>query len=132
MSSHHSIPVFSEMFRPPVNHAMRVLDRTFFNKRVPLTAARVLDNKQISQCRAELGDAMLHLERLANVRPDPEAGSAKSGKKSLLLRPDIRFDGMHVVVLPRISRLMGLYRLIHMDWQATGACEGGKSGCCPV
>lgn len=115
MSSHHSVPSFAEMFRPPVNHTMGVLDRAFFKKRVPLTAARVLDNKQISQCRAELGDAMLRLERLANVRPDPDAGSAMSGKKSLLLRPDIRFDGMHVVLLPGIPHLMGLSRLVHMD-----------------
>ena len=100
MSDQHTVPSFADMFRPPVNHAMRVLDRTFFQKRVPLTAARVLDNKQISQCRAELGDAMLHLDRLANVRPDPDAGSAKSSKKSLLLRPEVRFDGTPVVLLP--------------------------------
>ncbi|KAI9838647.1 MAG: hypothetical protein M1819_004961 [Sarea resinae] len=43
-----------DMFRPPVNRAMRVLDRSFFKKRVPLSAARIPDNKKISKIRTEL------------------------------------------------------------------------------
>ncbi|MCJ1257457.1 tRNA(m(1)G37)methyltransferase [Lignoscripta atroalba] len=78
------------MFRPPVDRAMRVLDRSFFRKSVPLAAARVLDNKHISRCRANLGHDLLRLDRMASVRPDPEESDLKKGRKSLLLRPDIR------------------------------------------
>ena len=79
-----------DMFGPPVNRAMRVLDRSFFRKTIPLTAARVLNNKQISRCRNELSHDLLHLERLTNVRHD---GDDPKGRKSLVLRPDIRLDG---------------------------------------
>ncbi|KAI5212504.1 hypothetical protein E4T38_00512 [Aureobasidium subglaciale] len=72
-----------DMFRPPVNRAMRVLDRSFFQKKIPISAARVVDNKTISKCRAELfrsKDALL-LERYQIVRPDPVESEAKVGKK---------------------------------------------------
>ncbi|MCJ1480248.1 tRNA(m(1)G37)methyltransferase [Schaereria dolodes] len=71
---------------------MRVLDRSFFKKRVPLAAARVLENKQIGRCRAELNPDLLQLERMANVKPDGGEDDRKKGRKALLLRPDVRPD----------------------------------------
>ena len=81
----------STMFRPPVNRAMRVLDRSFFQKSVPISAARILDNKQISKYRAELGHDMLRLDRMQTVRSvrDSEGQEAKA----LLLRPEVKQDG---------------------------------------
>lgn len=78
------------MFRPPVNRAMRVLDRAFFKKTVPLSAARVLDNKNISKCRTELTNShdLLTVERLSTVRSDPDQERARRGMRCLLLRPD--------------------------------------------
>ena len=81
----------SEMFRPPVNRAMRELDRSFFRRIVPLAAARVYENDQISRCRADLGRDLLQLERVGSVRSDPEDGKErKNARKLLLLKPGIR------------------------------------------
>ena len=89
-------PSFADdMFRPPVNRAMRVLDRSFFKKRIPLAAARVLDNTKISKCRKELerSKELLRLERIAVVRPDPEEGPRASGRKCLLLQATVIPNG---------------------------------------
>lgn len=84
-----------DMFRPPVNRAMRVLDRSFFQKKVPISAARILDNKNISKCRKELSHSKdaLALERYQNVKPDPLEPDVKLGKKCILLRPQIDDKG---------------------------------------
>ena len=75
---------------------MRVLDRTFFQKKVPLAAARVLDNKKISRCRKDLEKSrdLLRLERIAIVRPDPEDERGPNGRKCLLLKPEVKRNGM--------------------------------------
>lgn len=78
------------MWRPPVSRLMRTLDRSFFQKTVPLQAARVFDNKNISAVRTALErskDALV-AERLASVQPDPNLERAQGGKKCVLLRPD--------------------------------------------
>lgn len=84
-----------DMFRCPVNRAMRVLDRSFFSKRTPLTAARIFDKKNISKCRGELiasGDSF-YLDRYASVRADDgEGGDPK--RKCVLLKPEIKHDGL--------------------------------------
>ena len=67
---------------------MRVLDKPFFAKEIPLSAARVFDDRFITKCRADLGRDMLKLERISNVRVDPEGK-----KKCLLLRPEVKADG---------------------------------------
>ena len=62
-----------DMFRAPIHRGMRALDRSKFQKVVPLKAARVFDNKNISKIRGELErskDALVQ-ERLGNVHPDP-------------------------------------------------------------
>ncbi|KAB8356677.1 hypothetical protein FH972_024253 [Carpinus fangiana] len=75
------------MFRPPVNRAMRILDRSFFQKDVHLAAARIFDVRNISRIRAELQKSKDILARRAvmPVQPDPVDVS----KKCILLRPDI-------------------------------------------
>ena len=84
------------VFRPPVNRAMRVLDRSFFYKRVPISAARVFENKKISKVRADLirSKDVLKLDRIAGVQSDPDPGIAANGGKCLPLRPEIQVEGM--------------------------------------
>lgn len=81
----------SDMFRPPINRAMRALDRSFFKKSIPLSAARIRDSKQISKYRTELGHDVLRLDRMPAVRsvrdPDGQEG------KALLLKPEVKPDG---------------------------------------
>lgn len=81
--------ICSDMFRPPVNRLMKVVDRSFFQKTVLLSAAQVNDNRRIPSVRAELKHDILQLERLQVVRPAPNA----SGLKALLLKPEIKADG---------------------------------------
>ena len=81
----------SAMFRPPVNRAMRALDRSFFRKSVPLSAATVRDNRQISKYRTELGHDVLRLERVPAVRSVRDAEGREV--KALLLRPEVKPDG---------------------------------------
>ncbi|MCJ1246188.1 tRNA(m(1)G37)methyltransferase [Trapelia coarctata] len=70
---------------------MRELDRSFFRRTIPLAAARVYENAEISRCRADLGRDLLQLERVKPIRSDPEdANDKKNARKILLLRPDIR------------------------------------------
>ena len=85
------VPIVPDMFRPPLNHAMRVLDRSFFRKSVPLAAASVLENDQISRCRSELGHNILQVDHIRSIRPDPGDDDGKRpGRKALLLEPSIR------------------------------------------
>ena len=83
------------MFAPPVNRAMKVLDRSFFQKTVPTAAARIFNTKDISRCRTDLDrshDALKN--RLSPIRPDPDETRAQKGGKCLLLRPEIVPSGM--------------------------------------
>lgn len=90
MSTASSIPV--DMFRPPVNRAMRVLDRASFQKKIPLSAARVFDKTKIARLRSELGHDVLRLDRFQCVQSIK--GSKGEEHKALLLNPQIRPDGM--------------------------------------
>lgn len=95
------------MFRPPVNRAMRVLDRSFFRKTVPLSAATVFENTNISRIRTELMKSrdLLAVPRQTPVRDvqektvqafkKPGEAIEKSDllKKCLLLREEIKYDG---------------------------------------
>ncbi|KAF2751038.1 guanine(37)-N1-methyltransferase [Sporormia fimetaria CBS 119925] len=83
-----------DMFAPPVNRAMKVLDRSFFQKTIPLSAARIFNTKDISRLRSELmksGDA-LALNRLSPIRPDPSTDLASKGGKCILLRPEVHHN----------------------------------------
>ena len=76
------------MFCPPVNRLMKVLDRSFFRKSIALSAAQVLNRKEIARLQKELSQDILHLERLATVRLLP----GKEGAKGLLLKPEIKAE----------------------------------------
>ncbi|KAJ5549342.1 tRNA(m(1)G37)methyltransferase [Penicillium frequentans] len=80
-----------DMFRPPVNRAMRTLDRSFFRKTVPIAAAKVFKNSEISKVRQELHKVrdLLAVPRLSCVRDLQEEDGVK---KALLLRGDLRPD----------------------------------------
>jgi tRNA (guanine37-N1)-methyltransferase len=89
------------MLRPPVNRAMRTLDRAFFKKTLPVAAARIFNNQHISQCRMELlkSKDLLILERMSPIISDPEQDSAEVGRKCLLLQSSIKYDGNFVISL---------------------------------
>ena len=89
MSTVSSIPI--DMFRAPVNHAMRVLDRSRFQKKVPLSAAKVYDKTKIAKLRSELGHDVLKLERFQCVQPI--RGTKGEEHKALLLDPRIKPNG---------------------------------------
>jgi hypothetical protein len=113
-----------EMFRPPVNRAMRVLDRSFFRKTIPLSAATVFENSNISRVRNALGKShdLLALPRLNVIRPVPTTtaaqtvegeGEGETGKKRklsgeerkcLLLREGIKYDGGYCPRLCAVGR----------------------------
>lgn len=81
-----------DAFRPPVNHYMKNLDRSFFQKRVPLSAAKIFDKKQISQCREELAQDTLVWNNYPSIVDAPENGIQNT--KVLLMRPDILVEGI--------------------------------------
>jgi hypothetical protein len=69
------------MFRPPVNRAMRVLDRSFFRKTIPLSAATVFDNANIARVRVALAKSQdaLNVPRLEVIREILPVGSLLVG-----------------------------------------------------
>lgn len=81
------------MFRPPVNRAMRALDRSFFNRTVLLSAAAIYKASDIATVRRELlkSKDILSLPRLSSIREIREPDY--SVKKGLLLREDVKHDG---------------------------------------
>lgn len=86
--------VDDKMFAPPVNRAMKVLDRSFFQKTVPTSAARVFSQKDISLCRKELDRSHeLVGNRIMPIRPDPSEERARAGGKCIILKPDIVHNG---------------------------------------
>ncbi|KAL4953245.1 guanine(37)-N1-methyltransferase [Aspergillus filifer] len=80
-----------EMYRPPVNRAMKVLDRSFFKRTIPLTAAAVFNKSDISNVRKQLQKSrdIFALPRLSSVN-DVKVGN--SIKKCLLLREEVKYD----------------------------------------
>jgi tRNA (guanine37-N1)-methyltransferase len=83
----------AEMFRPPVNRAMRVLDRSFFKKTVPVSAATIFNHKNISRVRNELiksEDALV----LPRLQPIIDFKKGDTVMKALLLREGIKHNGM--------------------------------------
>ena len=85
------------LFRPPiVRSASAVLDRSLFAKTIPITAARISNLKDTSRCRAKLDKSreLLQLERLANIRQDPDPDLASRGGKCFLLKPEVKPEGI--------------------------------------
>ncbi|KAI9847179.1 MAG: tRNA(m(1)G37)methyltransferase [Sclerophora amabilis] len=85
---------FQTMFRPPINRAMRVLDRSFFKKQIPISAAHVFETRNISKIKAELerSKEILRIGRLAPIQLVPERDGLKPGTKCLMLRPEVKHD----------------------------------------
>lgn len=85
-----------EMFRPPINRAMRVLDRSFFQKKIPVSAAAIYKASDISNVRKELLKSrdMLALPRLNSIREVKDNAEIRRG---ILLREDVRHDGMRTL-----------------------------------
>ena len=92
MNASPQYPEIANMFRPPVNRAMRVLDRSFFKKSVSLAAARVFDIKQISKFRTDLSYDLLKLDRMSAVKTVRDAQGEEG--KALLLKPEVKSDGL--------------------------------------
>lgn len=85
------------LFKPPIHRsATAVLDRALFTKTIPISAARVTNNKLISKCRGHLekSQELLSTERVTTVRPDPDVSLAAKGIKCLLLKPQVKPNGM--------------------------------------
>ena len=122
--SHPALPNH-EMFRPPVNRAMRVLDRSFFRKTVPLAAAKVFENNQIPRCRSCLGNDVLQAERIPAVRVDPNEPNKKIACRAILLEPGIRASGTSFRSSSPFEMLIDI-RAINMDDAATRPCQPGK------
>ncbi|KAL9127211.1 MAG: hypothetical protein Q9217_003867 [Psora testacea] len=93
----------SEMFRPPINRVMRALDRSFFGKNIPISAAKVRDRKNVSRLRSDLQKDLLNLERMQSVQ-NVRNTQGEVGK-ALLLRPEIRLDDASTWS-PRLSELV--------------------------
>ncbi|KAL4926997.1 tRNA (guanine) methyltransferase [Aspergillus undulatus] len=94
----------SEMFRPPVNRAMRVLDRSFFKRTVPVTAAAIYKNTDISTVRKRLDKSrdtleIPRLKRMYEVKVDDVV------RRSLLLREGIKHDD-NATWSPTVSELV--------------------------
>jgi tRNA (guanine37-N1)-methyltransferase len=81
-----------EIFRPPVNRSMRVLDRNFFQKTLPIAAATVFDDQNLSSVRNELqiSGNLLGVFSIKAVVPDETV----SGRKCVLLQPGVLATGV--------------------------------------
>lgn len=89
------------IFRPSiVRTAGTVLDRSLFNKTVPIAAARVLDAKNIAKYVRTLQNSRdtIGLERLKHTVLDPDPTFAKKGGKCILLNPEVKPQGLLYVV----------------------------------
>ena len=86
------------MFRPPLATGMKVLERLFFQKAVQIKAARIFNNKNISAVRTQLQNSqdILREDRIASVIPDPDENLARTGRKCILLRPELRIVSTQV------------------------------------
>jgi tRNA (guanine37-N1)-methyltransferase len=80
-----------DMFAPPINRAMTVLDRSFFQKTVPTSIARIFNAKDIARCRKDLEKSrdMLVRSRIRPIFSDPDTDRASKGNKVLVLRPEV-------------------------------------------
>lgn len=89
-----------DMFRPPINRAMRVLDKAFFRKEYPTSAAKVFDMKSISRVQKEFVKSkdLLNIRAVFPVQPVPTEESFSGAQKCILLRPQVKHDGMLNVV----------------------------------
>lgn len=84
-----------DLFRPPILRPFSgTLDKTLFSKSIPLAAATINNNKNISRFRNELrkSNAILNVERISPIASHPDVTFASQGTKCLLLDPSIKVD----------------------------------------
>lgn len=101
---------------------MRILDRSLFKKKVSLAAARVYENNQISRLRTELRKELLDLEKVSSVKPDPQDQNAVSGRKVLLLKPEIRPNRTTINIFHVLAAFLIACRANDLGTQVKGAC----------
>lgn len=80
-----------EIFRPPVDRSMRVLNRDFFQKTLPISAATVFDDRMLSSVQTRM-QRDGHLLGIAAIKPIV-ADENVPGRKCVLLRPEIVSTG---------------------------------------
>lgn len=120
------------LFRPPiVRSAGAKLDRSLFTKQIPIAAARILDNKNISKYRTQLEKAqdLLKLDRLGSVRSDPDASLASRGGKCLLLKPEVKPGGMRVGCRV-VYAVLSFHSSNDMEPDITRSSEGRRAWGC--
>jgi len=81
----------SRLFLPPINRAMRKLDPLFFQKTIPLTAAHVLDGRNIPKVTKECAKDLLRVPRLRSVITQKD--DAGRERRLLLMKPEVKHDG---------------------------------------
>ncbi|KAI4283918.1 MAG: hypothetical protein L6R35_005022, partial [Caloplaca aegaea] len=84
-----------DMFRPPINRAMRDLDRSFFKKRIEIAAACVLDRTKIAACQRRLSQDILRLDRLPPVDESswsPQLKELKDADEVAVVRYELELD----------------------------------------
>ena len=81
-----------EMLRPPINRALKQLDRSLFSKTIPLSAIKVSDLRQIAKLKQDLRRDLYFVDRRKYVVSLPQENDGWPGK-ALLLRPEIKADG---------------------------------------
>ncbi|CUS11544.1 unnamed protein product [Tuber aestivum] len=130
--------MFLSRFLPPVNRAMRTLDRAFFKKIVPVTAARVLDATQVHTIKERILRDLIPYERF-NLRYDFNS-KLDTETPLLILRPDVKYDDLSAVSGPtreyvnsKILRLVPYdLKLEYGDWSyGTGLSPVSPDGSWP-
>ncbi|KAG9245551.1 putative undecaprenyl pyrophosphate protein [Calycina marina] len=85
------------IFRPSiVRTSGAALDRAIFNKTIPVAAARVFEPKNINKYVKALQSSrdIVGLDRLKPTILDPDSSYARKGGKCILLRPQIKPEGI--------------------------------------
>ncbi len=119
MNSAHLPPIFL----PPTNRAMRELDRSFFHKTLPIAAATVFNNRDLSAVRDQVQRAGNLLSVFSvNVKTVVVDETVSGGKKCVLLKPGIVAAGWFCLCLPILFRGNGEFFL---GWFGLGK----KYGC---
>ena len=83
---------------------MRVLDRSFFQKKIPLSAATIFKDRDISNVRRELSKSqdILAVPKISPIQAVKEDNNDVV-RKCLLLRDGIAYDGGGVFSEPLYS-----------------------------
>ncbi|KAK2741749.1 tRNA(m(1)G37)methyltransferase [Myotisia sp. PD_48] len=84
-----------DMLRPPINRVMRTLDRSFFQRTIPLAAATVFDPKNLKPIKNQLIQSkdILSAPRLQTIYPVQNPATKEEARlKCILLREGLKAD----------------------------------------